>query len=250
MKVLGKVAIVTGGGQGIGESISLRLAEEGAKVAVFDLNLDMAERVASFIRKKGFEALALQGNVAKRADLIELMEKTDRDLGEVDILVNNAGILRRTPLFDISEKEWDLIQEVNLKGPFMLSQMVAREWVNARRNGKIVNIASIYGQVAALNVLPYCASKGGVQMLTKAMALELAPYGINVNGVAPGPTKTAITKPHFETSKKLELLTSNIPLARLADPQEIANAVLFLAGPESDFITGEIITVDGGWVIK
>ena len=250
MKLPGKVAIVTGGGQGIGEAISLGLAEQGAKIAILDINFEMAEKTASLIRKKGSVGIALKCNVEIRDDLIESVNSATRELGEIDILVNNAGLLRRTPLFDISEEEWDLILNVNLKGPFMLSQLVAKRWVDGKRTGKIVNIASIYGKVAALNVLPYCSSKGGMEMLTKAMALELAPHGINVNGVAPGPTKTDITKPHFENSEKLGLLTSNIPLGRMANPKDIANAALFLAGPESDLITGEILTVDGGWVIK
>jgi len=203
MKLSGKVAVVTGGGQGIGKAISLRLAEEGSRIAILDVNFEMAEETASLIRQKGSLCLALKCNVAGRADLIESVNNVTRELGEIDILVNNAGLLRRTPLFDISEEEWDLILGVNLKGPFMLSQLVAQRWVNRKRIGKIVNIASIYGKVAALNVLPYCASKGGMEMLTKAMALELVPFRINVNGVAPGPTmRNPLKSATYSTRKR------------------------------------------------
>ena len=178
------------------------------------------------------------------------MEETVNHFRGVDILVNNAGVHKRSPFLDISEEEWDWILDVNLKGSFLCSQRVAREMVRAKKKGKIVNIASIAAEAAIANQAHYSAAKAGVYMLTRAMALELAPYGINVNSVGPGPIQTAITRDRFEDPKQLEWLVGNIPLGRVGQPTDIANAVLFLAGPGSDFITGHMLVVDGGWLIK
>jgi glucose 1-dehydrogenase len=246
----GKVAIVTGGGQGIGEAICWRLANEGAKVIVSDVNPKTSQKVAADIQRTGGKALAIQGDVSNREDVRRLIEETVSQFGGIDILVNNAGVHKRTPFLEIPEREWDWILAINLKGPFLCSQMVAQEMVKAKRKGKIVNIASISAEVAIANQVHYSASKAGVYMLTRGMALELAPYGINVNSVAPGPIQTAITKDRFEDPKQLEWLVGNIPLGRVGQPIDIANAVLFLVGPDSDFITGHMLVVDGGWLIK
>ncbi len=245
-----KVAIVTGSGEGIGEAICWRLADEGAKVVVSDVNLETTQKVASDMQKKGHHTFAIQGDVSLSEDVRRLVEETINHFGGIDVLVNNAGVHKRAPFLEIPEKEWDWILAVNLKGPFLCSQMVAQEMVKAKKKGKIVNIASISAEVAIANQVHYSASKAGVYMLTRGMALELAPYGINVNSVAPGPIQTAITKDRFEDPKQLEWLVGNIPLGRVGQPTDIADAVLFLAGPESDFITGHMLVVDGGWLIK
>jgi NAD(P)-dependent dehydrogenase (short-subunit alcohol dehydrogenase family) len=248
--LVGKVAIVTGGGQGIGEAISIRFAQEGAKVVVSDINPKTAKKVALGIQGRDGEALAIQSDVSKSEDVRRLVKETLTRFGEIDILVNNAGVHKRTPFLDIPEKDWDWMLDINLKGSFLCSKMVAREMVKAKKRGKIVNIASIAAEAAIASQVHYSASKAGVYMLTKGMALELAPYGINVNSVGPGPIQTAILRYRLEDPKQLKLLIRNIPLGRVGQPADIADAVFFLAGPESDFITGHMLVVDGGWLIK
>lgn len=246
----GKIGIVTGGGRGIGEAISMQLAQEGAKVVVADIVFEAAKKVVSKITEKAHEAFAIQVDVSKSEEVRSMVKETISKFGRIDILVNNAGVIKRTPCLDISEEEWDWVLNINSKGVFLCSQMVAREMIKVGRKGKIVNISSINAEVASANMVHYCASKGGVYMLTRSMALELAPYGINVNAIAPGPVKTELTKERFEDPKQLEWLLGNVPLGRVGQPSEIANAVIFLSGPCSDFITGHMLVVDGGWLIK
>ena len=167
----GKVAIVTGGGRGIGEGISQRLAQEGAKVVISEIDPETGKKVASDLRNKGHEAIAIQIDVSKSEDVSRLVEETLSQFGNIDILVNNAGVHKRTPFLDIPEKEWDWIMSVDLKGPFLCSQRVAREFVKTKRKGKIVNIASIAAEVAIANQAHYSAAKAGVFMLTRAIAL-------------------------------------------------------------------------------
>jgi glucose 1-dehydrogenase len=246
----GKVAIVTGGGQGIGEAISKRLAQEGAKVVIAEINPETSKKVVSEIKGKGQEAVAMQIDISKSADVRRLVDETLRRFGGIDILVNNAGVNKRTPFLDISEEEWDWVQGINLKGTLLCSQMVAREMVKAGKKGKIVNMSSIFVEMADPNQTNYSISKAGVYQLTMNMALELAPYGINVNAIGPGPIKTALTKHLVEDPEKYRLLLESIPLGRMGQPIDIANAVFFLVGPESDFITGHLLIVDGGKLIK
>lgn len=248
--LVGKIAIITGGGRGIGEAISKRFAQEGAVVVVADNNVETSKKVVSEIKKKGKKALAIQMDVSRSGDAKRLVEETLKEFGQIDILVNNAGVHKRTPFLAISEDEWDWMLNVNLKGPFLCSQMVTREMVKAGKKGKIINICSITAEVAIADQVHYSASKAGVYMLTRSMALELAPYGINVNAVGPGPIRTTITRDRMEDPKQLEWLVGNIPLGRVGEPAEVASAVLFFAGSESDFITGHMLVVDGGWLIK
>jgi len=246
----GKVAIVTGGGQGIGEAISKRLTQEGATVVIAEINPETSKKVVSDIKEKGHEALAMQVDVSKSREVRSLVNETLRRFGGIDILVNDAGVNKRTPFLDISEEEWDWVQGINLKGTLLCSQMVAREMVKARNKGKIVNISSIFAEMAEPNQTIYSVSKAGVYQLTMNMALELAPYGINVNAIGPGPIQTALTRHLVEDPEKYKLLLESIPLGRIGQPIDIANAVFFLVGPESDFITGHLLIVDGGKLIK
>ncbi len=245
----GKVAIVTGGGQGIGEAISKRLAREGARVVIADTNPETSRKVVSEIMRQGHDALAIQTDVSKSVDIRRLVDEALDRFGGVDILVNNAGVNRRAPFLDISEEDWDWVQGLNLKGTFLCSQRVAREMVKARIKGKIVNMSSIFVEIADPDQTTYSISKAGVYKLTMNMAFELAPYGINVNAIGPGPIQTELTRHLVEDPERHRLLLKSIPLGRMGQPVDIANAVFFLVGPESDFITGHLLIVDGGKLI-
>lgn len=249
-KLEGKVAVVTGGGRGIGEAISKRLAQEGAKVVVAEIDSETSKGVVSKLKAEGLEALAIQVDVSKSADVKRMVDETLTRYEGIDILVNNAGVSKRTPFLDISEEEWDWLQSINLKGTFLCSQRVAREMVKAEKGGKIVNMSSIFVKVADPNQTNYSVSKAGVYKLTMNMAFELAPYGINVNAIAPGPVETEMTRHLVEDPEKHRLLLKSIPLGRMGQPIDISNAVSFLAGPESDFITGHLLVVDGGKIIQ
>ncbi len=250
MELSGKVAIVTGGGQGLGKAISMRLSEEGAGVMVADVNAKTANETASAINGRGFVASSVQVDVTKSIEVAKMVEETLRQFNRIDILVNNAGVHRFNPFLELLEGDWDFVININLKGPYLCSQAVAREMVKAGKGGKIVNMASIAAMVAIVGQVPYEASKAGLCMLTRGMALELAPYKINVNAIAPATTQTEMTKFRFEDPKQLGWVLGNIPLGRAGQPMDVANATLFLVSPSSDFITGHTLVVDGGWTIQ
>ncbi len=242
MRLKDRVAIVTGGGSGIGESTVLRFVDEGAKVAIVDVVPEGANRVAETVKEKGGEALVAIANICKKADVDKMIASTLDDFGKVDILINNAGINRDSIAKKMTEEQWDQVMDVNLKGTFLCSQAAAVPMME-QNYGRIVNTASI-GALGNIGQANYAASKAGVMGLTKTLALELARYNITVNCVSPGATKTPMTAampPEFA-----EKLTKKIPLRRFAEPDELANAHLFLASEESSYITGQIIFVDGG----
>ena len=246
MKLQGKVAMVTGGARGIGRAICSALAADGAKLAVVDILEQVANEAASAFQAQGIEARAFVANVAK----IEDMEKVVADIlavwGQVDILVNNAGITRDGLLVRMKEEDWDLVLAVNLKGTFNGIKAVARPMMKAR-TGKIVNVASVVGLIGNIGQANYSASKGGVIALTKTAARELALRNINVNAVAPGFIQTEMTEKLSEEAKQAFL--RNIPLNRGGTPEDVAKAVRFLAGPESDYLTGQVLNIDGGMVM-
>lgn len=244
MQLREKVAIVTGGAQGIGKVICCTLAKEGAHVVVCDVNEKAAQATTEEIKGKNLNAITVKADVSC-ANEVNLMVKDVLDkLGRIDILVNNAGICFLTPLEEITEEEWDRVMDVNLKGTFLCSQAVLRVMMT-QKSGKIVNIASISGKVGGiLTGAHYSASKAGVICLTKSLALRLAPYGINVNAVAAGPLKSQMTDA-FPPDKRTRLAQS-IPLGGFGEPQDMANAVLFLVSDKAKYITGEILDVNGG----
>lgn len=242
MRLKDRVAIVTGGGSGIGESTVLRFVDEGAKVTIVDIVPEGANRVAEAVKEKGGEAQVSIANICKKADVDEMVAATLERFGKVDILINNAGINRDSITKKMTEEQWDQVMDVNLKGTFLCSQAAAVPMME-QNYGRIVNTASI-GALGNIGQANYAASKAGVMGLTKTLALELARYNITVNCVSPGATKTPMTAampPEFA-----EKLTKKIPLRRFAEPNELANAHLFLASEESSYITGQIIFVDGG----
>jgi len=250
MRLQGKVAIVTGAGSGNGRGIALRLAEEGARVVVADVNEPGARETAVLIEAAGGQALVVRADVSRREQVEAMVEAALSRFGQLDILVNNAGVETLIPFLELPEAEWDRVLAVNLKGPFLCSQAVSREMVKAGRGGKIVNIASINSAIALANQAHYVSSKGGLLMLTRAMAVDLAPYNINVNAVGPGVIETAMTVNSLSNPARVEMFMSRIPLKRIGQPRDIANAVLFLASDEADYVTGTILYVDGGWLAQ
>jgi len=246
MRLQKRVALVTGAAQGIGREIALSFAAEGADVAVGDINLDKAEQTALEIKSAGRDFLALELDVTDFKKVEEAFNKILDKFGKVDILVNNAGITKDNLLLRMQEADWDAVLEVNLKGTFNCTK-VASKFMIKQHSGKIINIASIIGIIGNAGQANYSASKAGVIALTKTAAKELACRNINVNAVAPGFIQTDMTAklPEGIRRKMLEA----IPLARLGTPADVAAACVFLAGAESDYITGQTIIVDGGMVM-
>mgnify|MGYP005840498303 CR=1 FL=1 len=245
----GDVALVTGAGRagkGIGRSIALTLASEGAKIAIADFVPEAADAVAREVEAQGGEALAVYGSVASPEDAEAMVQSTVDKFGRIDILVNNAGITRDKLILRMSEEDWDLVLDTNLKGVFNCTRAAARLMMRERK-GRIVNMASVMGIVGNPGQANYSASKGGVIALTKTCAKELGSRGINVNAVAPGFIQTVMTEEMPEEARSN--IADQIPLKRLGTPDDVAGVVLFLCAPASSYITGQVITVDGGMVM-
>ncbi len=246
MRLKDKVALVTGGARGIGRAIALTFAKEGANIVVADVNLEIAQKTALEIEGLGRIALALEMDVTNY-DLVEAgINKILDKMGKVDILVNNAGITKDNLVLRMSQAEWDAVINVNLKGTFNCIKAVSRPMVK-QRSGRIISIASIIGLMGNPGQANYAASKAGIIALTKTIAKELASRNINANAVAPGFIQTEMTAKLPEDIKKKML--EAIPLAKLGTPQDVANLCLFLASDESSYITGQVITIDGGMVM-
>jgi len=243
MKLEGKVALVTGGAQGIGRAIALRLAQEGAKVVLSDINLEKTEETCREIESTGREALAVGGNVASAKDAEAMVNQTVEKFGRLDILVNNAGITRDQLLLRMKEEDWDMVLAVNLKGTFNCTKAALR-YLMKQKGGKIVNIASVVGEMGNAGQANYSASKAGVIGFTKSIAREYAGRNIQVNAVAPGFIDTAMTQ--AIPQKDREFLVKQIPLERLGTAEDIAEAVLFLVSSSADYITGQVLNVNGG----
>ena len=244
-----KVALVTGAGRagkGIGRSIALTLAREGARVAIADFVPEAADAVAGEVERSGGQALAIRGDVTSLEEAEKMAQATVDKFGGIDILVNNAGITRDNLLLRMTEQEWDMVLDTNLKGVFNCTRAVARLMIR-RRSGRIVNMASVMGIVGNAGQANYSASKGGIIALTKTTAKELGSRGINANAVAPGFIQTQMTEEMPEQAKAD--ISLQIPLKRLGTPDDVADVVLFLCAPASSYITGQVIAVDGGMVM-
>ena len=245
--ITGKVALVTGGDQGIGRAIALRLAKAGADiVVVYRSHETEAHDVVRAIQAGGRRGLAVQADIGKVADARRAVSDSVATFARLDILVNNAGIEKNAPFWEVSEEDYDAVMNVNVKGLFFMSQAVVQHLRDMRYKGKIINISSVHEDLSFPHFTPYCASKGGVRMITRNLAIELAPFGITVNSVAPGAIKTPINRALLADREKLNALLSNIPLARMGEPEEVAGAVSFLASPDADYITGASLVIDGG----
>jgi 3-oxoacyl-[acyl-carrier protein] reductase len=243
----GKVAIVTGSARGIGKAIASALARHGADVVISDVDEAGARATAGEIEALGRRSLAVRCDVSKRDQVEALIASTIAALGRLDILVNNAGITRDTLLVRMSEEQWDLVLDINLKGTFFGCQAAARPMMKARA-GKIVNVASITGIIGNAGQANYSASKAGVIALTRTVAKELASRNIQVNAIAPGFIETEMTRDLPEKAR--EAFLQNIPLGRAGTPEDVAQLVCFLASPASSYITGQCITIDGGLTIN
>ncbi|MFA7652545.1 MAG: 3-oxoacyl-[acyl-carrier-protein] reductase [Candidatus Omnitrophota bacterium] len=246
MKLKDKVALITGGARGIGQAIAMTFAREGADIVVADVNLEVAQKTASEIEALGRQALALEMDVTDYAKVEPGVNKILDKFGKVDILVNNAGITKDNLILRMSLGEWDAVINVNLKGTFNCIKAVSRPMIK-QRSGKIVSIASIIGLMGNAGQANYAASKAGIIALTKTVAKELASRNINANAVAPGFIQTEMTAKLSEEVKAKML--EAIPLAKLGTPQDVANVCLFLVSEEANYITGQVITVDGGMVM-
>jgi 3-oxoacyl-[acyl-carrier protein] reductase len=239
-----KVALVTGGSRGIGREIALGLSQKGINVAItYNSNANKAEEVVEEIKKNGVNAIAVKGNSSVEEDVNSIVKKVEEELGTIDILVNNAGITKDNLLMRMKSEDWDDVLNVNLKGVFLCTKAVIRGMMK-KKYGKIINIASVVGINGNAGQANYSASKAGVIGFTKTMAKELASRGIRVNAIAPGFIQTDMTDVLKDEIK--EELVKNIPLGSLGSPKDISNLANFLASEESDYITGEVIRVDGG----
>ena len=238
-----RVAVITGGARGIGKQIALIFANEGADIVLADV-LEM-EAAAQELKDLGRKVIAVKTNVSEKADVKNLIHTAIDNFRKVDILVNNAGIQRHASLLDMSEGDWDAVINVNLKGVFLCTQAAATYMIE-RKYGKIINLASIAGLSAATSPVNYNASKAGVIGLTRACARDLAPYGINVNAIAPGVVVTDLTYMREEPERFIQEMRKKAALGRTGTTKDIANLALFLASDESSFITGQVIASDGG----
>jgi len=248
-RLKGKVAIITGGGSGIGRSIALTLAAEGAKIAVVGRRSAPLDEVAREVTRAGGDGIAVTGDVTRDREARSAVEETEKAFGRIDVLVNNAGVLSVSTAESISEEEWDRVLATNLKGPFLMSRVVLPAMRRAG-GGSIINLGSVLGLIAMKERAAYCASKGGVTLLTKAMALDHAHENIRVNCICPGIVETDLTRDLFSKTEQgriaREARVETLPLGRFGKPGDIAGLAVFLASDESSWMTGVAIPVDGG----
>lgn len=242
----GRVAIVTGSGRGIGRAIALAFAQSGANIILNDVNPSSIGKVSEEIGAVGRTGAVFAGDVSLKAEADEVVKRGLDAFGNIDILVNNAGTIVRKPAEDYTEDDWDRVINVNLKGVFNFCHAVSKHMI-ARRYGRIINIASIMGEVALPPRASYCASKGGIIAVTKDLAAEWAKYKISVNSISPGWTVTELTDKYFAQEDVRKFLLERIPMNRFAQPNEIADLAVFLASDKASYITGQNFFVDGGW---
>ncbi len=248
MRLAGKAALVTGGGSGIGRGIAIRFAEEGADVAIADLNRAAAESVAKEIAHFEGRNIAIEGDVTKKADCERMVRETVDAMGKLDIFVGNAGIGRTAPFLDTSEEDWDAVIRTNLTGVFLSCQAAAKQMTQQGHGGRIITTASVAAYRPGMYMAAYHSAKAGVAMLTKVMALELAPQRITCNALAPGVINTPLAAPLVEAMKSAGHQAA--PLGRVGEPQDVANLALFLASDEAAWLTGDMIFIDGGLALS
>jgi len=244
----GKSGIVTGAGSGIGKGIATGLVQAGAELVIAGRNLEKLEAAAEEMRQFGGPVISAQADISKMEDIKGLVDRAVKEFEKIDFLFNNAGIIRRNPCEDFLEKDWDDVIDINLKGPFFLAQAVARVMISQERKGKIINTSSLIAVQGGKRVPAYAASKGGLAQVTKSMANDWAKYDILVNAIGPGWVNTELTEPLRQDKERFTEITGRIPLGRWADPEDLAGAAVFLASNASNYITGQTIFIDGGWL--
>ncbi len=245
MQLQGQVALITGAGRGIGKAMALRLARDGADIAIFDLNDEWARTTAEDIQQLGRRAFHTTADVSDYDQVQTAVGRVIESLGKIDILVNNAGMGQGQRFLEITKENWERHLNIHLSGSFFCAQAAGRDMVK-RNYGRIINIASVAGMMGPISMAPYGAAKAGIIGLTRAAALDLADYGITVNAIAPGPIDTELL--HTWPEEALKERAQHLPIARFGQPEEIAHMAAFLASPDSSFITGAVMVVDGGSV--
>ncbi|MCC5669712.1 glucose 1-dehydrogenase [Nostoc sp. CHAB 5784] len=255
MKLDGKVALVTGSSQGIGQAIAIRLAQDGASVVInYRSHPEGAQETLNQVQAAGGKChmaqsdvgTTIQADLGQVSEVQRLISESIDHFGQVDILVNNAGLEKRADFWDVSEEDYDKVTDVNLKGVFFAAQAFVKHLKQTNRPGKIINISSVHEELPFPHFTAYCVSKGGVKMMMRNLAVELGPLGITINNVAPGAIATPINKNLLEDKEKLNAVLKNIPLGRLGKPEDVSNLVAFLASSDANYITGSTFYVDGG----
>jgi NAD(P)-dependent dehydrogenase (short-subunit alcohol dehydrogenase family) len=248
MKLTDQVAVVTGAGSGIGKAIALGMAKEGADIVIADVNEKTGGEVGEEVTSIGREALTIRTDVGREPDVVKMIRKTVDHFGRIDILVNNAGIILSRKMIETTVEEWDRILTNNLRSCFLCTREVAKTMIENKVRGKIVNISSIHARLSEPNACAYTAAKGGMEAFARTCATELAPHKIRVNTIEPGATYTELTVPMYTESVK-DSLYQRIPMKEIARPEWIADMAVVLASDDSRYMTGEVITVDGGYVM-
>jgi glucose 1-dehydrogenase len=246
-RLQGKVAIVTGSSSGIGQSIAIRLASEGANVVVdYRNHPEGADDTKAQIEAAGSTAITVKSDVSVLADGQNLVDQAYAQFGRCDILVNNAGVEKHAPFWEVTEADYDAVLNVNLKGAFFLTQAFVRKLRDAKQPGRVINISSVHEDMAFPNFTSYCVSKGGIRMMMRNLAVELGPLGITVNNIAPGAISTPINTALLNDKTKLDALLCNIPLGRLGTRDDVSSLAAFLASDEAAYVTGSTYVIDGG----
>jgi glucose 1-dehydrogenase len=248
MQLEHKVAIVTGSATGIGEAIATRMAQEGAAVAIDYITgqQDKAAQVVSRIEQGGGKAVALEADVSKEDQITQLIARTVKAFGKLDIMVNNAGVEREHPFLEMPLEVWNWVIAVNLTGPWLCSQAAARQMVNQGNGGRIINISSVHEDLPMPTNAPYCTAKGGLRMMMRTIAVELAPHKITVNNIGPGAIRTPMDVPTLNDPAKRATLLAEIPLGRVGEPSEVAGLAVYLASDAAAYVTGSTYFIDGG----
>lgn len=246
-RLAGKVAIVTGSGSGIGQAIAERLAQDGASIVVdYRAHIDQAQETQRKIANAGSKSILVHADVSNVADTQTLVNEAYAQLGRCDILVNNAGIEKGADFWDVTEADYDAVLNVNLKGAFFLTQAFVKRLLDAKQPGRVINISSVHEDMVFPHFATYAASKSGMRMLMRNLAVELGPHNITVNNVAPGAIITPINAKLLDNKPELDALLANIPLGRMGKPEEVAGLVAFLASDEAAYVTGSTYVIDGG----
>ncbi|MCF3942593.1 SDR family NAD(P)-dependent oxidoreductase [Oceanobacillus alkalisoli] len=244
--IKGANVLITGGSKGIGKTTATYFTQLGANVAVVARNPETLSETVDDLKKVNNDTIGIQGDVSSIEDIKRIVEETESKLGDIDVLVNCAGVNIPKPVLEVTEEDWDTIHNINLKGAFFLSQAVANRMKN-RNRGKIINLSSQMGHVGYYDRGAYCASKGGLELANKVLALELAPCNIQVNTVCPTFIETPLTEGYFKDEKFKEAVLNKIPLGRLGETKDVVGAILYLASDLSNLVTGTALKVDGGW---